>query len=395
MRRQPNIRFWSLTLLLSLLLSAPVTADDAIYFTAVNDMVLELNDATMPFWSGGLLYIPCSVFSGTGTGVNYSNNTAQRVIVLYDRRSNLVIDMNAGTIVDGSGNLFSQRPVQRGGVAFIPLVTIVSFFDITYSSSTVSITTDGRTTRGNVIRIKSAGAQLSDASFTSAAAATLASRYSDYIAKKNPPAAAEPVPDTPAPVTPTVPSTPPVSRPPAVTPPDDEPTVPDDDPEVKPAVKLYLCFPVEDVSTATAVLTLLESHGQRATFCFPAELLSESGDLLRRLVSGGHSVAFLAKGLDDAALSDANERLFRETGTKTRLLLDADRAGEGWKALEAAVASDTIRSTDAALRLLKRAEDAGNNTIVRLRGSETAIESFLAEAAAHEDTCLALTESAS
>ena len=43
------------------------------YFTAVNKSVLELSDATMPFWSDGYLYVPSTIFTGVsgdlGVGV--------------------------------------------------------------------------------------------------------------------------------------------------------------------------------------------------------------------------------------------------------------------------------------------------------------------------------------
>ena len=60
-------------------LSVPAGAAGTVYFTAVNMNVLELSDATMPFWSDGYLYVPGSVFSGYSKdlGVSYSYNAAK------------------------------------------------------------------------------------------------------------------------------------------------------------------------------------------------------------------------------------------------------------------------------------------------------------------------------
>ena len=51
---------------LAVQLAAPAGAAKTVYFTAVNMSVLELSDATMPFWSDGYLYVPGSVFANYG-----------------------------------------------------------------------------------------------------------------------------------------------------------------------------------------------------------------------------------------------------------------------------------------------------------------------------------------
>ena len=57
---------WAALVLALALLVQPLllTAQAAptVYFTAVNDYVLELSDDTMPFWSGGYLYLPSTIF---------------------------------------------------------------------------------------------------------------------------------------------------------------------------------------------------------------------------------------------------------------------------------------------------------------------------------------------
>ena len=48
-------------LLLLALFPVQVSAAD-LYFTAINDSVSPLTSETMPFWSGGTIYVPYSVF---------------------------------------------------------------------------------------------------------------------------------------------------------------------------------------------------------------------------------------------------------------------------------------------------------------------------------------------
>ena len=52
-----------LCVLLLFQLGAPVRAAGSVYFVAAEESVLPLTDATMPFWSGGYLYVAASVFT--------------------------------------------------------------------------------------------------------------------------------------------------------------------------------------------------------------------------------------------------------------------------------------------------------------------------------------------
>lgn len=59
----------SMALCLGLLLPQPALAAD-LYFTSINDNLLPLTSDTMPVWSGGVLYVPYSVFDSGVTGIN-------------------------------------------------------------------------------------------------------------------------------------------------------------------------------------------------------------------------------------------------------------------------------------------------------------------------------------
>ena len=48
----------------------PAKAAERVYFTAVGSYVLPLSDNTMPFWSGGYVYVPSSIFTGASTALS-------------------------------------------------------------------------------------------------------------------------------------------------------------------------------------------------------------------------------------------------------------------------------------------------------------------------------------
>ncbi len=63
MKRRAAALLFCLLLVFQLSLP-PARAAERVYFTAVGSYVLPLSDNTMPFWSGGYVYIPSSIFTG-------------------------------------------------------------------------------------------------------------------------------------------------------------------------------------------------------------------------------------------------------------------------------------------------------------------------------------------
>ena len=52
-------------------LAWPIPASAAnLYFTAINNSVAPLSSNTMPFWSGGAIYVPYSIFDANLNGIN-------------------------------------------------------------------------------------------------------------------------------------------------------------------------------------------------------------------------------------------------------------------------------------------------------------------------------------
>lgn len=88
-----------LCLLLMLQITAPsVRAEQSVYFVAVGSNVLPLTDATMPFWSGGYLYISSSIFTGVvWSAVGISHVPGQRPAAADPlQRRGPVVDFQSG-----------------------------------------------------------------------------------------------------------------------------------------------------------------------------------------------------------------------------------------------------------------------------------------------------------
>ena len=161
---------------MALALALPPAAGQAVlsdvYFTAVNEQLLDLTSDTMPFWSGGVLYVPSRVFSGTDLGVSYVRNNTMGLVMLYTNRVDLRFDLEAQTAYDKRGNVYSGHAIERGGTVFFPLDLVCRYFGLTWSYS--------QTATVPLVRVKSASGILDDTGFIDAAATQMASRYAAY-----------------------------------------------------------------------------------------------------------------------------------------------------------------------------------------------------------------------
>lgn len=248
----------SLALLAVLARPAGRAGSDGVYFTAANEQLLELSADTMPFYSGGILYVSSRLFEGTELGVSYAFHPGLGLAMLYMHGSalDLRFDMAGQLAYDKQGNLYTGYAIERGGVVFFPLNLVCRYFGLSWNY----IETDP----APLIRVKSGDAILDDNGFVSAASSLMADRYAEYERSLS--------------VRPPAPPAPPVQTEPP--------------PEVQAAEgqKVYLIF---DGQAAREVLPALEGAG--ATFLLDPEQL-EDGDLLRALAAGGHAAALRVRG---------------------------------------------------------------------------------------------------
>ena len=326
MRRRKAILCLVLVLLMVLSLTpSPVRAAGQVYFLAVNEQIFPLEDETMPFWSGGVLYVPYTAFYDNDLGITYARLRDKTGVLLSRQRYGaLICDFSANTVYDNSSKqVLGSGAVTRGDIVFLPVDVVCRFFDLSYSYT--------RVTYGYLIRIKGETAQLQDSQFIDAAGIAMANRYARYERAH----AAPPVPEqTPAPAAP-------ATQPPATpaTPPAGEgsDTPPQSEPEEERTV--YLALEITSAESGESVLEQLGSV--RAAFLFSPQGLEGTDDLLRRLVAGGCPVALRvdASGGEAAAaqqLEEANRRLWSAANSKTRLVCLDGASEETFRAVTAA-----------------------------------------------------------
>jgi len=245
-----------------------------VYFTAVNEDLLELDADTMPFTSGGVLYVANTVFIGTDLDVRYVRNDTMGLAVLYTNKADLRFDLVNQTIYDKDGNTYSGRAVERNGYVFFPLSLVCRCFGLDWSYN--------RTDTIPLIRITSPSAILSDEAFLSAAAELMGARCAEYEASLAAPddggAAVQPQP-------------PEIVVPPVV--------------QAAEGQRVYLIAASKATADTRAAMELLGDI--KATFLLTVEQM-EDGDLVRSLVARGHSVALLAIGETEDALAEELSR---------------------------------------------------------------------------------------
>ena len=248
--------FLALVMLLS---SRPGRAAGAdVYFTAVNDRVLELRDETMPFRSEGVLYVPSTLFEGGDLGVSYVRNDHMGLAMLYTTKIDLRFDLEKQTASDKQGRIYSGHAIERGGIVFFPLPLVCGYFGLDWSYN--------QTKTVPLVRVKSESAILDDVGFIDAASWQMAGLYADYLRST------ETAPEGPS-----------------------APQTPEPPPPVQAAEgqKIYLLLSSRSGEDTRRAMELLGDA--QGTFLLTLEQM-EDGDLIRGLTALGHGVVLRARG---------------------------------------------------------------------------------------------------
>ena len=366
-----------LCLLLVFQMSAvPSEAAGTVYFTAVNKNVLSLSDTTMPFWSGGYLYVPSTIFTGVGRdlGVSYYPNIAKQTVLLYvddTIYSSLVFDLNKDYAIDNEGNMYFQKPIQRGGVIFLPISLIARCFGLLYSTVEVD--------RGYLVWVRNPDMDMEERYFADAARSRMDYEYSQYL--RNQGAAAEE-------------------------------TVPEQsEPSVVTGQRIYLSMEAAESAAVSSLLDTLDRYDAQAAFYCTAGFLEEAGDLLRRMSAAGQAIGLIADAADDRPVTEqleaGNRLLSQAASVKTRLAWIRNATAEAVAEAEAVgfccLTPDLDRSayplssTGAADTLFQRVTSRSGAVTVWLGDGANAagLGSFLSAAEAADDRCLAMTETVS
>lgn len=340
------------------LLTARPMAADTIYFTAVNDNLCPLNDETMPFWSGGNLYVASTVFSSYDLGLSYARDTSAQTAVLYNRNKVLEFDLANGGANNKLGTYYSARAISKGGYVFFPLAFVCSYFGLSYSLRDTSWIP--------LVRV-CGSAILSDSQFIDAASTLMASRYYAYRQSKDPG----------------------TTTPPEVEPDkgDETTTLPEKEDETeqeenKSTARVLLGIRAGDDASLVSMLNTLDRYGYQATVFFDPASLQGRDDLLRRIVSSGHRIGLIqSSGADVSALEAGNDYLRQCTGTTTRMVLSSYQTtahSAGYAVYTPTLAAQTMGSTAAsrASRIFSAIESRTGTVKLLLGGDETTAEAL-------------------
>ena len=351
-----------LTMLVTLLNTAQAAGN--IYLTAVNENLLELTSDTMPTWSGGVLYVPYTVFDGSYTGINLGISSSysrdEGTVTLYTLQQMVVFDLNRGTCYNPlTEQTLSGKAILRNGRPYVPVAAVCSYFGLSYSVIDID--------EGYIVRIKSSGVVLSDYSFVDSAQNSIRNRIRDYNQVNQ----SQPTPGV---------------LPPTYNPeePDTDITVPDD-PVDADVIPTYLAFSCEDSQGLSEILDTLDSRNQRAIFFFDAQGLEREDDLIFRILGSGYSIGLIAQGRSVSAthrlLEEANQTLSQVAYTRTSVVLVPENQREEleaegwicWNETASAVPTQGVGTNTYANQVLKRI--SGNHARVYLTldaSSETA-----------------------
>ena len=310
MRKKRPVLPLVLAVILAVGMFQPMPAAAAnLYFTGINDSVAPLTSSSMPYWSGGTLYVPYTVFDanqngvGVSLGLYTSYNHRSHIVTIFNLKQMLVFDLERGTCRDDmTGAAYDAQAVMRYGKPYVPLYVVCSVFGLEYSYNQLSYIS-----QGYLVRIKSADAVLDDGLFIDRARELINNRLRDYTQSLSP-----------AETTPTI------------------PVSPSEPPEVDGGnVATYLAFRCESADGLSAILNTLDGTGQYALFFLAPQVIEEEGGLVRRILGTGHSVGILAWEGEKEALSRGRLALEELAHTRTTLAYvpDGARAGleeQGW-----------------------------------------------------------------
>ena len=379
----------ALSLLLLFQLAAPPKAQavNYVYFVAAGENVLPLSDATMPFWSGGYLYIASSIFTGIARealNIGRSRNDKEKLVVLYSgsRAKSLWFEWEKDCAYDVDGNVFYPGAIYRNDEVYVPVSLVARFFDLQYSVNKVNSRVNGEPIQGDLAWIRKPGNVLTDKYFMDAASSVITNRYEDYLKDKEKEQEQQGI------------SSPGTAQTPAGV-----------DIEGK---RIYLCI-TGGTDTSVLLDTLDHYSAQAAFFCTP-EFMEQQGDLLRRMMATGQTIGILADAGDETQtveeqLEAGNRALERATFGRTRLVRvengdeqTLQRLGEeGYRCLEPDIdrSGYGLYSAANANSLLRRVlARKGDNVAVWLadRADALGLRYFLADVKKNEGQCLAWTE---
>ncbi len=272
----------ALLLMVSLVRQEGTAVLENVYFTAVNDKLMPLNEETMPFWSNNTMYVCYTAFDRTDLDVQYIRNYSMGLAVLYTSKIDLRFDLVNRTVYDRNGVLYGGSAIEKNGSVFFPLDLVCRYFGLSWTLSD--------TPTVPLLRIKSDTVVLDDDSFISAAATMMASRYAEYeklVNSSQPEEEPKQEDKEPAPPDHTEPNPQEPEKPPVV----EKPPI-----HAVDGQKVYLIL---SGKTSEAICEWVDILADTpATFLLTVQQM-ENGDLVRTLLGRGHGIALLVRSSAD------------------------------------------------------------------------------------------------
>ena len=300
-------------LLLAVLFAAlwliiPILAENDVYFTAINNTLLELDDATMPVKLKGTYYLPSSVFNSSELGIYCVYFKSKQLVMLSNLTHTLYFDMSAGNSYDDLDEVYPYAAIYQNNTAYLPADFTAVFFDCECSCIKSDYAPIIRLSKGDV---------LSETAFLRGASALMAARLAQYRSAK------ETLPPAQSP-TPTASEAP---RPTETPRPTESPR-PD-----RSSVEVYLAF-LGLGEDSEACAELLCGRGYTPCFFVRAEEIRQQPDLIRKLIGLGCGIGFLFERDLEKEYREAAPLLREAARTVTFLAASTNTLTE--EALEAA-----------------------------------------------------------
>ena len=284
-----------------------VLAEDTIFFTAVNNTLLELTAETMPVVHNSMIYVPWSVFNtrSLSTWAYYARGS--QTVLISDGTKELYFDMGAGNSYDREDKTYRYAAIYMNDTAYVPTLFVADYFGLTYSYI--------RRDSWHIVRITT-GSALSDEDFFNAAAPLMESRVNQYLGPQET--------DAPQPTATAVPTATPTEPPPTQTP------APTPTPE-RSHVAVRLGF----LGLGEETAAILDALGEeKACFFATAEEIYDWPDLTRRILGSGHALGMRIRRDTAEEYEDFCEAL-RDTAMSVSFLGAAvtteERPAETWE----------------------------------------------------------------
>ncbi|MDR1117068.1 MAG: polysaccharide deacetylase [Oscillospiraceae bacterium] len=299
MKKHSIIKTLFATLLLAMVIGGlSASAEAEPYFTGVNDKLLPLKDATMPFLWNDKFYVPYTIFEENAELGIYVTHDKDFFRVTFWNKSNVLTFDYLNNVTFDSTKQYSERVIGKNNTIYVPIEFLCKQFNLGFDHINAAPVT--------ILRIVSSSS-LDGIDFREWVGVDMLRFYREYTGYYSP---------TPSGGGGTAPTRTPSPAP---------------SPSALPEIKVvYLTFDDGPNGNTGKILDVLDEYGMKATFFMLGDHMEESPDTLRRIVGSEHGIGLHGYnhneeelyGSPDSLASEierANEALDSITGMKTRL----------------------------------------------------------------------------